>query len=300
MGALFGLLTSLSIGFADLFGRRLSNARGVLVAGVFIQFVALVISVGALLAVDSAFAWGDLSIGLASGVGLAVGLAGYLAGVAVASSAIVSPIVATMSAVIPYVYALARGSEPSVVGGIGAAVAVAGLVLITVGGDTSGGDEASAGADSPTGAAAAAEAVGVRIDDVTAGVRWAVVAGLGFGFGLSITIDATGESGVWPAVGQRASAFVVLAVAAVVARTTLRVSSSEAGSGVGSGIFAGLSTVFFLLGLDADATTAVITASVFPAITVVVGRVVFGDSVRPRQVMGLAVVVVGITLVALA
>ena len=44
MGVVFGLLTSLSIGTSDLFGRRLANARGPIVTGALLQLVALLTS----------------------------------------------------------------------------------------------------------------------------------------------------------------------------------------------------------------------------------------------------------------
>lgn len=66
-----------------------------------------------------------------------------------------------------------------------------------------------------------------------------------------------------------------------------------------SGVFTGLSTVFFLLGLEADPTAAVVTGSLFPVVTVVVGRFVYGDDVIARQVGGIGLVVLGVIGVAL-
>jgi len=60
-----------------------------------------------------------------------------------------------------------------------------------------------------------------------------------------------------------------------------------------------MSTVFFLLGLEVDPTTAVVTGSLFPVVTVVVGRFVYGDDVVARQVGGIGLVVLGVIGVAL-
>lgn len=272
MGIFFGLMTSLSIGLADLFGRRVSNARGPIAAGLAIQFVAIFTSLLSVLIVESVFSMRDLTIGLASGLGLGVGLWGYFSGLRRSSSAVVAPLVATMSAVVPYVYAVVRGAEPTTVAILGAVGAVAGLGVITAGGG--------------------------RVEHMAEGVRWGFISGCGYGFGLSVVIEADDASGSWPAVGQRIAAFALMVV---VARAARQLSFPPPGlrmSAVVTGVLAGLSTIFFLLGVEADATAAVVTASLFPAFSVVVGRVVYRDTVLARQIAGLAVVIVGVILVA--
>ena len=55
--------------------------------------------------------------------------------------------------------------------------------------------------------------------------------------------------------------------------------------------------MFYLLGVQADATPAVVTASMFPAVTVVVGRFVYHDMVTRRQLLGIVVVLAGVSAV---
>lgn len=273
MGALFGVLAALSIGLADLFSRHIVNRRGPNLAAMMIQTVATVVSFALLFVVASEFGWRDVGVGALSGIGLAAGLACYLGGLARSSSAVVAPVVATLSAVIPFGYAVARGAATSAWAVSGAALAVAGLVLVTAGGEP--------------------------MANVGAGARWALASGLGYGFGLSVVIEASEASGAWPAVGQRAAAMVLMAF--VVVRTQGRVPLVGVRVlGLAAGTVAALSTVFYLLGVQADPTPAVVTASMFPAVTVAVGKVVFGDSVSRAQVLGLLVVLVGVTAVVAA
>ena len=273
MGLVFGLLTSLCIGGSDLFGRRVVNARGVIVTAVVIQFVAIFTALAATVVVPSVFTWTDALLGLLSGVGLGLGLMWYFTGLTRSSSAVVAPLVATLSAVIPFVYAIARGASPTLLAVIGAFVALIGLGFITVGGGLS--------------------------SHVGAGVRWGLASGFAYGFGLSVAIEVTDASGSWPAMTQRVSAFALVAVVAAgmklepIPPRRLRLPA------VVSGVFAGLSTVFFLLGLEADATSAVVAASLFPVVTVIVGRFVYGDDVVTRQISGIALVVFGVIGVAL-
>jgi len=126
-----------------------------------------------------------------------------------------------------------------------------------------------------------------------------VASGLGYGFGLSVVIEAFEASGAWPAVGQRAAAMLLMVF--VVFRSQGRVHMIGVRMlGVAAGTVAALSTVFYLLGVQADPTPAVITASMFPAVTVAVGRIVFGDAVSRLQLLGLGVVLVGVTAVVAA
>ena len=62
-----------------------------------------------------------------------------------------------------------------------------------------------------------------------------------------------------------------------------------------SGIFGGLASTLYLFGLQADALPAAVTGAMFPAVSVVVGRFVFGDAVRVPQVVGLILVLAGVT-----
>ena len=60
------------------------------------------------------------------------------------------------------------------------------------------------------------------------------------------------------------------------------------------GALAGASTALYLAGIRADATAVVITASMFPAASVTIGRVVFQDAVSRRQALGIMIVLAGI------
>jgi drug/metabolite transporter (DMT)-like permease len=273
MGLVFGLLTSLCIGGSDLFGRRVVIRSGPIVTGVALQFVAIFTALAATLIVPSVFTWSDAAIGLLSGIGLGLGLVCYFTGLTHSSSAVVAPIVATLSAVMPFVYAVGRGASPTLVAVLGGAIALVGLGLITVGGGLGG--------------------------HVGAGVRWGVVSGLGYGVGLSLAIEVSDAAGSWPAMTQRVSAFALMALIAAGSRLDPIPPRGLRIPAVVSGIFAGLSTVFFLLGLEVDPTSAVVAGSLFPVVTVVVGRFVYDDDVLARQIGGIGLVVLGVICVAL-
>jgi drug/metabolite transporter (DMT)-like permease len=268
MGALFGTLSAMSIGLSDLFLRRVATKSSVSAVATALQLFAALAAAGSLLFVDSDLLWRDLGRGCIAGAGMAVGLASYYSGVTRSSATIVSPIVGTLAAVIPFLYTVATGSRPSTIGWIGAAVALVGLALITM----------SDG----------------RATNVRAGVLWGTLSGCGYGFALSSMIGATTASGSWPAVGLRSTAFLLTVVAARSLKMELLPGRGVRRFAVVGGAASGCASVLFLLGAAAEATTAVVTASMFPAFTVLIGWLYYNDAVSTRQVAGLIAALFGV------
>lgn len=268
MGALFGTLSALAIGLADLFARRVVRASTPLTASVAVSVVALATGAVAVVLLGSTMRGDDLLLGVVSGVGLGIGLATYYAGIIRSSSTVVTPIVAALSAIIPFLYALVDGEVPTVWAVAGAAVAVGGLLLITMGGGYT--------------------------HHVRAGLVWGTLSGLAYGTGFAVVIGTSSGAGALPAVGQRLAASAIVVGLAIRQDNPLMPPVGARTAAVIGGSVAGLSTVLYLIGVRADATAAVITSSMFPAFSVAIGRTVFGDSVSRTQALGIAVVLVGV------
>ena len=268
MGTLFGTLCALSIGMSDLFARRVARASTALTTAIAISVVAIATSLVSVAAFGSTLEPSDFAIGLVSGIGLGFGLLTYYTGMTRSSSTVVSPVVATLSAVIPFAYAVARGDDATGAAIAGAGVAVAGLVLITVGGG--------------------------RAHHVRAGLLWGLVSGLAYGCGFAVVIEASSGAGAFPAVGQRVAASVLVLALGARSGVALVPPRSVRWPALIGGGFAGMSTVLYLIGVRADATAAVITSSMFPAASVAIGRTFFGDTVTRVQALGIAVALVGI------
>lgn len=271
MGALFGSLSALSIGLSDLFARRVVRASTPLTAAVAVSVVAITTGLLAVLLFGSTMHPADLLIGAASGVGLGIGLASYYAGISRSSSTVVTPMVAALSAIIPFLYALIDGEPPTIWTVLGAVVAVGGLLLITVGGG------------------------GTR--HLRAGLAWGTLSGVAYGTGFAVVIAASSGAGALPAVGQRIAASLLVVGLASRQRDPLVPPRGARLTAAIGGSVAGMSTVLYLIGVRADATSAVITSSMFPAFSVAIGRTVFGDSVSRTQALGIAVVLVGVVAV---
>ncbi len=256
------------IGFADLFARRTVAVSSALTCAVTVQATAVIASIFSVVAFGGTFDRHDIVIGLLSGIGLGAGFGTYYGGIARSSATIVSPLVAAISAVIPFAYTVVRGAEPSVAALVGAAVAIAGIVVISVGGG--------------------------RAEHLRTGLVWGTVSGLTYGVAFAFVIDATDDAGSWPAVWQRVAAGVVLAATAARTGAPLRPPVGVRQAAVLAGICSAACTIFYLVGVRADATAAVITASMFPAASVAVGRIFFHDTVSRIQAIGLGVVLAGV------
>ena len=271
MGALFGSTAAVFIGMSELFGRRVVATANVVTASVVLSFFSVAVAAIAALFIGGSWVAADMAFGALSGLGMAGGLGFYFAGLHRSSATIVAPVVATITAVLPYGYAIARGEEASGLAIVGAAIAFVGLAAIATG--------------------------TLEMTKLRSGLLWGALSGLGYGSGLAVFIEVGEDSGAWAAVAQRGSSLVAFVVAAGVLGVGLFPPSGTRRDAVASGSFGGLTSVLLVFGLRADAPAAIVTSSMFPLVSVVIGFFVFRDEVRPRQAVGVALALAGIALV---
>jgi drug/metabolite transporter (DMT)-like permease len=271
MGALFGLFASFSVGGSELFGRRVANSAGAVTISVSIQGIAGVAALVTALVFGDVLGANDMWLGALSGIGFGIGMISYLHGLTKASSAIIAPTVATLSAMIPFGYTIVTGARPSPLSLGGAALSVAGLVLVSAG--------------------------GAKVSGALTGWLWGLAAGLGYGFGMAVLVETSSAGGSWPAVSQRGVALAMTLIVAHRVAAPLLPPSGVRFDALAAGIFAGLSSIFYLIGVQANAPAATVTGALFPAVSVAVGRMLFHDSVTRTQALGVTVVLLGVVAV---
>jgi len=189
------------------------------------------------------------------------------------TATVVAPTVGTLAAVIPFFYTIATGARPSILGWVGAAVALLGLLLISIGTD--------------------------RVEHVRSGLAWGILSGCSYGFALSSVIAASSESGPWPAVGQRGVAFILSVIFAIATRAPLLPPSGVRKPAAAGGLLSGVASVTFLAGAQFNATATVVTSSMFPAFAVLIGWWYYRDEVTSRQLLGMTTALIGVAAVAL-
>jgi drug/metabolite transporter (DMT)-like permease len=293
MVVLLGLAAAVLYGSGDFLGGMATRRAHVLTvltlvetAGVIVALAAAVMSGG--LASLPGLAWG-FSAGAIGGLGLIV----FYAGLAAGPMSVVAPISGLVSTILPVAVALAEGERPGVGVYAGALLCLVAIVLASSVGDANG--------------ATSRPRLGRAI-------AYGTASGVSFGL-FFLLIRNAGQSGeVWPvAAGRIGELAVVLAAAAVLRPGLLRGLGRGKGGGVGGGIRVGIPLAAVSAGvIDVVANLcyvaatrigafglAVVLASLYPGVTVLLARVVLGERLRWIQRVGLGLAAIGILLVTL-
>jgi drug/metabolite transporter (DMT)-like permease len=287
MVVLLGLAAAVLYGSGDFLGGMASRRAHVLTvltlvetAGVIVALAAAVMSAGP--ASLPGLAWG-FGAGLVGGLGLIV----FYAGLAAGPMSVVAPVSGLVSTVLPVAVALAEGERPGAGVYAGALLCLLAIVLASAGPDASG-DQSRV----PLGRALA----------------YGTASGVSFGL-FFLLIRNAGQSGeVWPvAAGRIGELAVVLAAAAVLRPGLLRGIGGGIRGGIGGRIplaaaSAGVIDVFANLCYVAATRIgafglAVVLASLYPGVTVLLARVVLGERLRWIQRVGLGLAAIGILFV---
>ena len=284
MGVLFGLLAAATYGAADFIGGRVSRRVDVFTVVFVSQLIGAVPLLAAVpfLAEGSptarAFAWGA-----AAGLGGGSGVLFLYRGLAVGRMSVVAPITGVVAACIPLVFGLASGERPGPIALAGVALALLSVLLVSSAPPQDG--ESDVELDD-------------RVDPVRSGVPHAVAAGTGFGL-FFVFLDMTGSgSNVWPLVATRGASLVLVGIAVAALRKPIKappgtiVSIGAAGvMDVAANVFYLVSTRFGLLSL-----VAVLT-SMYPAVTVLMARVILKEKMVLTQLVGMALAGAAIVMI---
>lgn len=305
MAALLGLAAAIGYGAADFFGGWASRRAAVLAVVLWSQVAGLV----ALLVVLAPLTTGGPSAdallwGAAAGAVVTVGLVVYFRGLARARMGVVTPVTAVVTATLPVCVGLAAGERPSSVALAGVLVALTAVAAVSLApphaahaGPAGPLAPASAGvAQAPP--AAPAPRVRTRVGPAP-GVVEALVAGVGFGL-YFVCMDRAGSGAVvWPLVASTATSLVLLAAAAVATGRPWRPARAAAPIIVASGLCAAAASLAFLLAVRQGLLSLVsVLASLSPAVTVALARLLMAERMSRVQLAGLAAAVAGVGLIA--
>lgn len=272
---LLALAASMSWGVAD-FGAGIAARRlAVPVVLVGTQASGLVFAAIVVLATGQdppsagRLAWG----GLAGGIGV-LGLAAFYRGLKVGAMGIVGPISAC-AAVVPLTYGLARGERPSALQLAGVALAVVGVVAASI-------------ESHPE----------TRVRRIGAGVGFALLAALGFGFSLIALSKAAPGGWAWAPLAMRSVSLPMGLVALLLVRpaaTRFRANALLLG-GVGIGdtaanMFIGLA---FTRGL---VSVVAVLGSLYPVVLVALARALLHERIARHQLGGVAFALGGVALI---
>jgi drug/metabolite transporter (DMT)-like permease len=218
----------------------------------------------------------DLELGAIVGVVGLIGIAALYRGLAIARMSVVAPITAVVAASVPIFYGVVRGERPSLSAIIGIVLALGAVALVS-----RSSDEDVAGDPEPQ----------------RAGLLLALLSGLGFG--LVYVLLAASSRGAWPLVASR-SMFVIL-TGLIVWRMRLPALTVRGTTGfaVLTGVLDMGANVLYLLSLRYTLVSiAAVIASLYPASTVMLARIVLHERLHAVQWAGVACALAGVILMA--
>lgn len=275
MEVIFGGISSILYGAADFLGgegaKRAPAASIVFWAGV-ISFPLIFIVA---LLVGGEATVGDYLLGAVAGASGGLGLVFLFAGLGRGHAAAVAPVAAALAAVLPVVVAVIDGERPTTLSWIGVAVAVPAIVLcawVADPGETLGGS-----------------------------LRYGVAAGLGFGGFTAVIRFTSAESNLLPLVTSRASTMlIVLILAGARIWRLVGLRSIPRSIVVGNALLDVTGNVTLLVALRAGSLAlAAVAASFYPAVTVILARLINAEHLLRRQLVGLGLTLLAMTAIAI-
>lgn len=274
MATLLGLLAALGYGMSDFVGGVASRRGDPTAVALVAQPFGLLAAVVAVLVLPddgpdaASLAWGALS-----GVGSGVGSVALYRGLAVGSMSTVAPLSGVLTAALPVVAGVAFGEHL-------AALTLAGIVL-------AGPAIALVSLQRPPGA---------HPGHGMSAVLLGLTAGGGFAL-LFIGLDRAGDSsGAWPLVPGQGVA--VLLIALALARSRGRPGADAARLGVVAGALGGTANLLFLASTRVgDLAVVSVLTGLYPAVTVLMARVLLTERWSRLQATGLVMAVVAVILI---
>ena len=271
---LLALGASLAWGVADFVGPLLARVEGTLRVLFWAQIGGVLAIALAVLIRGEGPAGPEVLFAILASLGGMLGLFAYYRGIEVGAMSVVAPI-AGVSAIIPVIFGIATGDDPSAPQVAGIACALAGVGLASI-----------------------EHHEGTR--RIATGVGLALLAALGFGFYFPWMHAAGKVDFWWASLVFRTTALVLLAVVVAARHTNLRLSRRNLAIAAAVGIGDTLGNVFFAASSSHGliSLTAVL-ASLYPVVTVLLAASVLHEKVAPTQKAGIVLTLTGVVLISL-
>ena len=273
-----GALVALAYGSGDFLGgisaKRLPTVTVLLVSQSFGLAVALVLVVALRDARPAAHVF---VLSAAAGVVAVVALGLLFRGLALGRISIVAPLSAIGGGVLPVAWGLLRGERPSALALAGVCVALIAAAIVARGAEHD-----------------PAKTISPRLE-----LALGAGAGLGFGVVFILFAESSSGSGMWPVLIARCASVPVLAIAAVVLGHSPRVPRADLAPVAGAGLCDVGANALVVLAVRRGLLSLVApVASLYPATTVVLARVVLHERIGRQRAGGLLLGLVGLALIA--
>ena len=283
MTSLFALMAAAVYGAADFLGGTVAKRASTLAAVVATQGAGLVLLlVGTPLMLNAAVTANDVLFGALAGLTGSVGVALLYRGLAMGPMSVVAPITAVCAVVIPLIAGLMFGEQLTPLAALGVAMAIAAVVLL-------GQDEGphASSTEPPRTAAHVAQAV-----------RIALASGVAIG-GFFVCLGRTAApAGLWPLAISRTVSVTVFMTVALATRQTWKIPAAALPAAIACGALDMIANGLYLVAVRQGQLSLVATlASLYPASTVLLARVVLGERLGRWQTVGVVAAGAAIVLI---
>ncbi|HEX3925983.1 MAG TPA: DMT family transporter [Streptosporangiaceae bacterium] len=289
LAILLALGAALGYGGSD-FAAGLATRRASVIRVTLLSAVVNVAVVGVALAVIGANSPGPRAViwGVVAGLAGELGALTLYLGFRHAAFSVAGPLSAVAAAAFSVLAGLLLGERPTALDLTGIALALPAIVGVSV-------------SVSPPAAPSQVAPVAGRpaVARVPAGVFYGLVAGAGFGL-LFIGLNQAGDaSGLWPVFSGQAAALAAMVVIAAMTRDLRLPERRSAWLAALTGATGGPATIAYFLATQRGllAIAAVIT-SLYPAITIVLARVLLGERLTVIRLAGLSLAAASVALIA--
>lgn len=283
MTSLLALLAAAVYGAADFLGGTVAKRATTLAAVVATQGAGLVLLlVGTPLMLNATVTPNDVLFGALAGLTGSVGVALLYRGLAMGPMSVVAPITAVCAVVIPLIAGLMFGEQLTPLAALGVATAIAAVVLL-------GQDEGphASSTEPPRTAAHVAQAV-----------RIALASGVAIG-GFFVCLGRTATpAGLWPLAISRTVSVTVFMTVALATRQTWKIPAAALPAAIACGGLDMIANGLYLAAVRQGQLSLVATlASLYPASTVLLARVVLGERLGRWQMVGVVAAGAAIVLI---
>ena len=283
MFAVLALASAVCYGAAEFLGGLTSKRASTFAIVVLSQFAGLVLLFLMLpLLPDSApvradYLWGALA-GLTGGVGVAL----LYRALAIGIMAVVAPTTAVCAVVIPVLAAVVLGERPEAVTFAGIALAMVAIALVSQSSHPEPNDD---GREQKTGARGSAFSL-------------ALLSGVVIGFFYLALARTSDRAGLWPLVAARIVSVALFAGTAFLTSQSLRVPSGIRTTVVAGGALDMLANFLYLIATRSGPLSVVVTlASLYPASTVLLARVVLHERLSRLRWLGVVCTMVAVAMI---
>jgi uncharacterized membrane protein len=279
MAPVLAILSAAAYGAADFLGGMAARRASAVAAVVVSQAAGLILLLLALpLLPDTVVGSADVAWGAVAGLAGGSGVALLYRALAIGTMSVVAPLTAVFAAALPVFAGVAFGERLSLVTTVGIALAALAIVLL-------GQEQGSV----PRSLAQQATARSIAL---------AIVAGLLVGVFFVSLERTSAASGLWPLVPARIVAISLFAASAMATGRPILVPRAVAGVAIGAGALDMLANALFLIAVQQGPLSVVATlASLYPASTIILARLVLGERWSLLQAAGIATAVAATTMI---